>query len=327
MKNCLQCRYFYHGHKNEPSICNNKKSKKFPHKISKNGHDHICALFRPPKHRHDLVSETNNKSHNHPASGTLAKGKLRYIENLRNVYKNKEIFVLATGPSLDDIPRDFLNDKISIAVKEAAMPFPNCTYNIWPYRDYPLRHIYLPRHQIPSKFGKFIFTIRGSDRDNFYGSQVTKPIYLRYTSGGTIASMQMMCQNIIAGNSSMYFGIGTITHLAIAATLVMGAKKVSLIGCDHGAVNGKLRFQKGIMGGYGWGNADVRGYEDMKVGTNFLANFFRSHGIEIARYYHGKGYKAVGDIVKDKETIKRAEEAYKDIIKKGTDWQATKETL
>ena len=342
MKLCSQCRYFYHGHKNEPSICTNKKSKKFPNKISKSGHDHVCALFRPPKHNHDLpVVKKKDGSHNHPITGTLAElGCLRYIENLRGVYAGREIWVFATGPSLDDLPKDFLAvdemvepdkngnrpSKISIAVKEAGMVFPGCTYNMWPFRGYPLRHIYFPRGMIHLPFSKFIFSIRKTGRENYYGKQSAKATYLRYVQGGTIQLMKGMCDAIVAGNSSVYYGVGTIAHLAIAAALVMGASRVSLVGCDHGTVGGKLRAQS-IKGGYGWGTPVGEGYEMMKVGTNFLANYFKDHGVEIVRYYHGKGYKAVGEVVKDEETIKKAEGAWKDIVGKGTDWEETKKRI
>ncbi|GAG25769.1 unnamed protein product [marine sediment metagenome] len=96
----------------------------------------------------------------------------------------------------------------------------------------------------------------------------------------------------------------------------MGASKVSLVGCDHGAIGDKIRAQS-IKGGYGWQTLGIKAYEDMKVGTNFLADFFRGHNIEIVRYYHGRGYEEIGDVVKDEETIKRAERAGRDILKLG----------
>ncbi len=327
MKTCRQCRYFYHGHKKKISLCTNRHSDKFPDKVNQNSY--VCRHFRPIKHRHDLnfLKDGSNQQHN-----SILKqygGKIKLIERLRGVYAGKEIWVLATGPGLDDIPKDFLTNpepKISIAVKEAAMLFPDCTYNIWPFRNYELRHIYLPRHQIPSKFGKFIFSIRDKDRDNYFGDNILKPTYLKFGQGGTVEQMKVMCESIVAGNSSIYYGVGTITHLAIAAALVMGAKKVSLVGCEHGTINGKLRAQS-IKGGYGWQTSVGQGYEDMKVGTNFLANYFKNHGIEIVRYYHGKGYEAIGDVVEDEKIIERAEGSWKDIIKKGTDWEQTKENI
>ncbi len=312
-KICLQCRYFYHGHSKKPSLCTNRHSNKFPNKLRRDGHSSVCKHFRPPKHKHDSS-----------ASGQFT-GKLRFVESLRGNYPGREIWVLATGPSLDDIPQDFLEvdetippdengktvPKICIAVKEAAIAFPDCTYNIWPFRSYGLRHVYLPRGKIPSKFGKFIFSLRPQDRDNYFGEQSSKAIFMKYTQGGTVEKMRGMCEAIVAGNSSTYFGVGTITHLAIAAALVMGASRVSLVGCDHGTVDGKSRFQRGMSGGYGWDRPAERVYELMHIGTNFLGNFFSDQGIEIARYHHGKGYESVRGLKEDPRTIKKAERIWK----------------
>ncbi len=310
-KICLQCRYFYHGHGKKPSLCTNRHSNKFPNKLRQDGRSSVCKHFRPPKHKHDSS-----------AILTQLRGRMRFIESLRGIYPNRRIWIFATGPSLDDIPEDFLKidedmdcdppvPKLCIAVKEAAIAFPDCTYNIWPFRSYGLRHVYLPRGNIPSKFGKFIFSIRPQDRDNYFGERSSKATFMRYTQGGTVEKMKGMCQAIVAGNSSIYYGVGTITHLAIAAALVMGASKVSLVGCDHGTVDGKSRFQRGISGGYGWDRPAERVYELMHIGTNFLGNFFNDRGIEIARYHHGRGYEIVKELEEDPKTIKKAERIWK----------------
>jgi len=320
LKLCSQCRYFYHGHKNEPSLCTNRKSKKFPNKISKNGHDHVCALFRPPKHNHSLdlpKVKKKDDSHDHPIAGTLAElGRLRYIENLRGACLDREIWVLATGPSLEDIPDDFLRvdetvspdeegntvPKIAITVKEAGIAFPDSTYNLWTFRDRALRHIYLPRGMIPNNFRRFIFSIFKLSRQNYFGKQSPRATYMRFHQGGTLAIMKNVCDSIIAGNSSTYCGVMTITHLAIEAAIVLGASKVSLVGCDHGFPDGKLRAQtRGMSQGYCWSSNDLYGYEMQIPGTNFLADYFRPHGVEIVRYYHGKGYERIGEPVSKDE--------------------------
>jgi len=134
---------------------------------------------------------------------------------------------------------------------------------------------------------------------------------MKYNQGGTVEKMKVICESILAGNSSVYCGVGTITHIAIEAAIVMGASKVSLVGCDHGTVNGKSRFQRRISGGYGWDRPAERVYELMTVGTNFMGNFFKDHGIEIARYHQGRGYEPVGKLEKDPKTIKKAERIWK----------------
>jgi len=317
MKICRQCRYFYHGHKREPTLCTNRHSKKFPSKISRNGHDHVCALFRPIKNHHHFITDFKKKSHDHPIAGTLREyhGRLRYIESLRGCYSGREIWVLATGSSLDDIPDNFLQidetilpdeegntvPKIAITVKEAGIAFPDSTYNLWTFRDRALRHIYLPRGMIPNNFGRFIFSIFKMTRENYFGRQSPKAIYMRFYKGGTLEIMKNVCDSIIAGSSSIYCGVTTITHLAIEAAIVLGASRVSLVGCDHGFPDGKLRAQmRGISRGYGW-NANLVGAYEMQIpGTNFLADYFRDYGIEIVRYYYGKGYEPIGKAMEEK---------------------------
>ena len=272
-----------------------------PHK---DGSNH---MRKKVEHHHRKVKRQHVPT---PSTGMLSeyRGSLRFVERFRNVYAGREIWILATGPSLDDILDDFLVvdetippdengnrvPKVSIAVKEAAIPFPNCTYNLWAFRDYALRHKYLPRGIIPATFSKFIFSIRKMDAENYFGKQASRATFMRFSQKGTIAKLQATCDSIIAETSSVYCGIGTIMHLAIEVAVVMGASKVSLVGCDHEMVGGKVRAQnRGISAGYGWDGQDTGGYEIMKVGTNFLANYFKKHNVEIVRYYHGRGYGAI----------------------------------
>lgn len=267
-------------------------------------HKHEHHKDEHPKHEHHKHEHTHKKHHHPP--GLLETKHLKRIESLRNVYKGQEIWVLATGPSLEDIPDNFLTTpetKISIAVKEAAMAFPDCTYNIFPFRDNILRKTYLSSGRIPSNFGKFIFSIRKNDTQNFYGKRAQKATFIRFVQGGTVERLRSMCASIVAGNSSVYYGMGTITHLAIASALVMGASKISLVGCEHGETPGHSHaLTRGMSALPGFKESNIGmfhgrwmdGWEPMRVGTNFLADYFRDHGVEIVRYYHAKGYEPIG---------------------------------
>ncbi|GAH04969.1 unnamed protein product, partial [marine sediment metagenome] len=56
--------------------------------------------------------------------------KYRWIEDLHNIHKGEEIWVLGCGPSLDDFPDNFFDEKyrIAISVSWSMVAFPNCTY-------------------------------------------------------------------------------------------------------------------------------------------------------------------------------------------------------
>jgi len=49
--------------------------------------------------------------------------KYRYLEDFRDKHKGEEVWVLGRGPSLDDYPPNFFEDKISIAVMYAYVAF------------------------------------------------------------------------------------------------------------------------------------------------------------------------------------------------------------
>jgi len=65
-------------------------------KKHQDGHSRVSKYSRSSKHKHDASILDQFRS------------KLRFIESLRGRYAGREIWVLATGSSLDDIPEDFL---------------------------------------------------------------------------------------------------------------------------------------------------------------------------------------------------------------------------
>jgi len=70
--------------------------------------------------------------------GLKTRGKMmsyRFIEEFRDKYrrspysqKGEEIWIIGPAPSLDDYPKDFFDDKISIAVNYAYLAFPRATF-------------------------------------------------------------------------------------------------------------------------------------------------------------------------------------------------------
>ncbi|GAH32284.1 unnamed protein product, partial [marine sediment metagenome] len=51
---------------------------------------------------------------------------MRFIEDedIRDKYKNEEIYIVGRGPSLDDFPDDFFDNKIMITVNDAYLAVP-----------------------------------------------------------------------------------------------------------------------------------------------------------------------------------------------------------
>ena len=55
---------------------------------------------------------------------------MKYLESLRDKFGGREIWVVGCGPSLDDFPEDFFNDKIVITVNASYINIPSYTYNV-----------------------------------------------------------------------------------------------------------------------------------------------------------------------------------------------------
>ena len=70
------------------------------------------------------------KHHHHHARKPhiKTKPKVRFIEDLRNKHKGEEIWIVGPGPTIDDYPDNFFDNKITIALKGSMVVFPNSTY-------------------------------------------------------------------------------------------------------------------------------------------------------------------------------------------------------
>jgi len=218
---------------------------------------------------------------------------MRYIEELRDLHKNKEIWVIGSGPSVDDFPNDFFDDKISIALNETGFAFPNCTYIH--SCDIPFSKGMKDKPEL----GKCIFVHRpGIDWGDL-------PVVMRFSGKRAIREdFELVAKCIMLKGDCCYLTRTTIAHTAIQAAVVMGAKKVTLVGCEARAMKdrsysvrsgGKLRVcseeeQKGTS----------VTFAAMREGVQWLAEALP--GIEIARYYYKdipeygvkKGYEIIG---------------------------------
>ena len=102
--------------------------------------------------------------------------KYRHLEDLRNKHKGEEIWVLGRGPSLDDYPTNFFDNRISIALSYAYLAFPNCTY-FYSFHAEPAEYV---AKNWPEKYSRCIL---GSIQDLKPGD---KPRRNRYEKSGEV---------------------------------------------------------------------------------------------------------------------------------------------
>jgi len=217
----------------------------------------------------------------------------RFIEDLRGKHQGEEIWVLGCGPSLDDFPDDFFNDKIAIAVNGAIIAFPECTYWHGFHKQF---RTYL-RDEKPEFLQKSIILfplpnerVAGcfTEPAAFFGD-LTSQIILMEPWPEIVRNNQITVdavEDIMAGRHCAYPTMYSSVHTAIQAAAIMGAKQITLVGCEHSQW---------------WFHAQTRGmtrfYEPDRYkqllrprnqgrGTRLLAESFGKHRVEVVRHFH-----------------------------------------
>lgn len=273
------------------------------------------------KHKHP------RKIHRHTPKVHKAKepeGKFRWIEDLRNIHKGKEIWVLGSGPSLDDFPDGFFDwdpeygqRRIAIAVKYTFIAWPKAKYYQWSLASGWLRAYFLENQHL---LEKCIVNLRPK-RKGKGGSKIgSQPIYMPInTRGAEYRDYEIVAPHLAAGKQLLnrYPATYTLVHWALQAAVIMGASKVTAVGCEakyrkfqaHALKRGmnkiygldgirdpKLRVGRMIpKDGYSEAlvKGDTPGQKAMRAGTDWLAKAVKPFGVQVARYYYRKGYEYI----------------------------------
>jgi len=257
-----------------------------------------------------ILGDLEKHRHNPDVLSSLlpTKDKLgfRRLEDLRDKYEGKEIWVLGRGPSLDDYPPSFFVEKISIAVNYAFLAFPNCTY----YHSFHADVAEWVVENWPDKFSKCILgCLWGSShgdrqRRNVYEGSGEVPIYAKviWSTGPLDTSRYrgvVEC-NIAKESCDLIDGITTL-HTAIQVAIVLGAKRVTLVGCDlkmrKGLIHARRTWlseshEKAYLNRWRrW--VETRFFPGSRKSLLWLVELCKPHGIEVVRYNYGEGYEQI----------------------------------
>lgn len=278
---------------------------------------------------------------------------MRYIEDLRDKHKGSEIWIIGCGPSLDDFPDDFFDDKLTIALNWSIMIFPRSTYVHW----FHCQLSDFAKSASPPLFKKCImllpYAFKGdslkamlaanivkvkSDRKDLdipkefakwmskklIGSEFMEwPIYMKWDVRRILPKpialpanqgvYDKIAKGIIEKREVQYHGCHSIVHSAIQAAFILGADKVTLVGCEHrDAPDGKTHSYRGVLHLISWPDytpnwREISPYKinekyrkprekflrDYRMGTRWLTKAFKPYGKEIRRYFYDKGYKKI----------------------------------
>ncbi len=228
----------------------------------------------------------------------------RFIEDFRDKHKSEEIWILGCGPSLDDFPDDFFDDKITIALNWTIVAFPKCTY--W-HGHHEVFREYL-RDKKPEFLEKSIILFpfpgpfsheRITQPKDFFGNLTSRPIWMKFWDTRPIpkSAFEDVVKYIVEKQTPArgYRASISVAHTAVEAAAVMGARRITMIGCEHRGSHAQRRELKTFHGGRIFPGSDPR----ITAGTRWLAELFGKHGIEVIRYYYKdtkhykKGYEKI----------------------------------
>lgn len=248
--------------------------------------------------------------HKHKRKFKLRYSKLKKIYELHNKpeYRGQEIWLLGTGPSLDDFPDDFFDDKLSIAVKVAMVGFPNCTFNLTAYQSWFTKAYYRTANNY-DLLKKSIIVLRKGTKPKWPPGYENDPWYMVYGKRmeNRISAYNKAAKLAIDGAEYNYPSSNTIFHKAMWAAIILGAKKIYLCGAEHrGLINKYHAHKNGMKETYTSINnqkteevyrilatGQEKGQLEMKFGTNAITEAVKPYGIEIVRYLYNSGEEKI----------------------------------
>jgi len=242
-------------------------------------------------------------------------GNYKYIEEFRDKYKGEEIFVIGSGPSLDDFPDNFFDDKIMITVNDSYLAVPIIKdICISSMSATSLDFLQKTEPELLSHGLIFCPVDRTHDSRgnpwNQIGCYGEIPIYAKCTIGEQEKErFEESIRQIMNHQPVIFRSRGTSSHPAIQAAVVLGAKKVILIGLDEHCKKSQFYWQRSRRGKKN-PFTELKEYPrelqkgrssfiKCREGRIWLSQIFESYGIEIQRYfykdgeYYKKGYEQI----------------------------------
>ena len=249
----------------------------------------------------------------------------RHIEEFRNMYPNEqcptgEVWIIGGGKSLEDFPKDFFENKTSIAVNYSIFGFPHITHFLSIHKG-PFREV---QKKMPEMFKDFrsicAYTMDPNDKArglyenrplcgaySYLGDWGTEVMYLRFKHK-MVESKEEFKENapkILSQENCkeplFCLARGTTVHMAMQAAIILGAKKITVVGCETRGDKYRRHAFLGEMGNYYKKLAENdpqnyinKYYKDMSLdekngGIDWMAQVFKLLGVLIRRYYFKEG--------------------------------------
>lgn len=211
---------------------------------------------------------------------------IRLIENLRGKkeFKNATFWIIGSDPNLDYYPDDFFNNKFTIVVNVSCIAFPESTFFYMSME----KKLELMISKYPGCLKKTFIWV---DHWENWGLE---PIYFRIENKAMPRSppdYESLIKRLLGNGSCDFIKTRTSVHYAIFAAVVLGAKKIILVGCSHRTSKGKNYAHKRGMGDVVCEKRLIYGptVDRLRRDTIQLAKVFKNYGIEVIRHRFDEG--------------------------------------
>jgi len=232
---------------------------------------------------------------------------MKFIEGIRGKHTGEKIWVAGSGKSLDDYPIDFFKDKVCIGMNWVFAAFTDIGDGLEKFKTrafYSVHEHSEPAEDLvkyaPHLLKDCFFLLPPSRRDTprrmvWWEDYNDDPTYMRWGlvgHGGVRASdeeFEEMAKCIMEKKDECYYVCRCTTlHWAIDAAVVLGAKKICLVGADRTGPGNRGHAQEHGLSAF-YSSTPIAKRPFWEGGTRALMSIFGEYGIEIVFYYYGKG--------------------------------------
>lgn len=179
------------------------------------------------------------------------------IAVLRNTRKGETIWIIASGPSLNFVPKSFFEGKVTVVVNEAMRDWPT-TYAFAHHREPAQEAIDRGLTTVASEYNR---CDEADGRNELRG----RWFFYRHPQQPSVLVMNMFPFNDDR-DDALVVGSNTVTSAMDFAGRILGAAAVILCGVDSGSIDGRWNYD-----GYNGGGPDVNWEEQQtRGGSGFL---------------------------------------------------------
>jgi hypothetical protein len=238
---------------------------------------------------------------------------LKFITELHETLKDKELWIAGSDPSLDSYPDNFFDDTLFITLHMAYLKFPQSTFN---YANEIDRVIYLnekyPDYKHQTNIFAYPFFARSGEQslevikdftDVYHLKLVPYPPRKNPSDIFSPIGVNAMKEQVIwakKGASNTFGGHGTCLHACLYFAIMTGANPIKIIGCNHKTINTKDHFgeveelnleMRKNRPQYTDEQGKGKG-ERMTIGTNAIIEQAKEMGVNIMKFTNYDNYLA-----------------------------------